>query len=217
MNHEKLDSQDRQPQRASGLDAHKVLVLNADYRPFFYFPLSTAHWQQVMFLLVKGMTTGIPRFHAVEYYDDQFVPCGTNNSGEQTRIQLPSVIAHMQYLKPPARVPLTNENLYLRDNFTCQYSGQKCTERQLTRDHVIPASQGGGTTWENIVSAEQKVNELKDNMSVKEFEKRHGYVLKAMPRAPTWGELYEKGKQYPPQYLHETWKDYLHWDTEGEG
>jgi 5-methylcytosine-specific restriction endonuclease McrA len=84
----------------------------------------------------------------------------------------------------------------------------------LSWDHVIPRCDGGGTTWENIVSAEQKINELKDDMSVKEFAKRHGYNLRKMPHTPTWGELYEKGKHYPPRYLHETWLDYLYWDSE---
>ena len=113
------------PRGATGLDAHRVLVLNADFRPICYHPLSTASWQQIMFLHVKGMTTGIPRFNVVEYYDDQFVHCGMDKQGNQTEVQLPSVIAHLQYLRPPERVPMTKVNVALRDNFTCQYSGEK--------------------------------------------------------------------------------------------
>jgi len=201
------------PVGATGLDAHRVLVLNADYRPISYYPLSTASWQQIMFPHVKGMTTGIKRFHIVEYYDDQFVHCGNDTQGNQSEIQLPSVIAHLQYLKPPERVPLTNVNLALRDNFTCQYSGDKITMKELTRDHVIPASQGGGTTWDNIVAAKPKINELKDDMSVKDFAKYHGYTLRAMPKTPTWGELYSKGTKHPPAHIHESWKQYLYWET----
>jgi 5-methylcytosine-specific restriction endonuclease McrA len=200
----------------SSLDAHRILVLNADFRPFSYYPLSTAHWQQVMFLYVKGMNTGVPRFNVVEYYDDVFVHGGMNKQGVHTKIQLPSVIAHMKYLSPPERVPMTKFNVFLRDDFTCQYSGEKCRPNDLSWDHVVPRANGGGTTWDNIVSAKQKINELKDNMTVKEFHKAHGYVLRAMPRMPTWGELYNKGKKYPPRYLHETWHDYLYWDTELE-
>ena len=87
------------------------------------------------------------------------------------------------------------------------------TQNELSWDYVIPRAQGGKTSWDNIVAAKQKINELKDDMSVKEFEKRHGYHLRTPPRAPTWGELYNKGRQYPPQKLHETWKDYLYWDV----
>jgi 5-methylcytosine-specific restriction endonuclease McrA len=202
------------PTGATGLDAHRVLVLNADFRPISYYPLSTAHWQAIMFLHVKGMTTGIKRFNVVEYYDDQFVHHGrSDQQGNMPSIQLPSVIAHLQYLKPPERVPMTKVNLALRDDFTCQYSGERCSQNELSWDHVIPRAQGGGTSWDNIVAAKQKINELKDDMSVKEFEKRHGYHLRAMPKVPTWGELYNKGRQYPPQNLHESWKDYLYWDV----
>jgi len=197
-----------------GLDSHRVLVLNADFRPFSYYPLSTAHWQQIMFLYVKGMTTGIPRFNVVEYYDDQYVHAGFDKNGEQSEIRLPSVISHLKYLTPPERVPMTKFNVFLRDDFVCQYSGKKCRASELSWDHVIPASQGGGTTWDNIVSAEQKINELKDDMTVAEFEKRHGYVLRAMPKMPSWGELYNKGKRYPPKYIHESWENYLYWETE---
>ena len=216
MNNEKLNFQEPPPEGAKGLDAHRVLVLNADYRPFSYYPLSTAHWQQVMFLHVKGMTTGIERFTVVEEYEDVYVHGGINQKGERSQVRLPSVVAHKKFLKPPVRVPMTKFNVFLRDHFTCQYSGQKCSPAKLSWDHVIPRCDGGGTTWENIVSAEQKINELKDDMSVKEFAKRHGYNLRKMPHTPSWGELYEKGKHYPPRYLHETWMDYLYWDAELE-
>jgi 5-methylcytosine-specific restriction endonuclease McrA len=196
------------------LDQHRVLVLNADFRPFFYAPLSTAHWQQVMFLYVKGEQTGIPRFNVVEYYPDVFVHGGINKSGVPTRVQLPSVIAHREYRPPPTRVPMTKYNVFLRDEFTCQYSGEKCRPSELSWDHVKPRANGGGTSWDNIVSAKQKINELKDDMTVAQFEKAHGYKLRGIPRAPTWGELYNKGKKYPPRYLHESWHDYLYWDTE---
>ena len=196
----------------SPLDKCKVLVLNADFRPMFYSPLSTAHWQQVMFLYVKGLTTGIPRFNVVEHYPDVYVHHGRGDG----RIQLPSVIAHLEYRPPPQRVPMTKYNVFLRDDFTCQYTGEKLPSNQLSWDHVVPRAQGGGTTWDNIVSAKQKINELKDDMTLEEFEKRHGYTLRAMPKTPTWGELYNKGKKYPPRFLHETWQDYLYWDTELE-
>lgn len=194
----------------SPLDKFRVLELNADYRPISYFPLSTLHWQKVMFWHVKGLNTGIPRFHPVEYYPDVFVRAG------RTKVQLPSVVAHMEYLPPPDTVPLTKFNSFLRDDFTCQYTGEKYHPSELTWDHVVPRHAGGKTTWDNIVAAYRTINELKDNMSAAEFEKRHGYKLLRKPYRPSWGELYNKGKKYPPRYLHETWEDYLYWDSELE-
>jgi 5-methylcytosine-specific restriction endonuclease McrA len=192
----------------SRLDQFRILALNADFRPFSYYPLSTVHWQKVMFWYVKGMNTGIRRFNVVALYPDVFV-----HHGRDGKIQLPSVISHMEFRKPPKNVPMTKFNVFLRDDFECQWSGEKCSPKDLSWDHVNPRCNGGKTTWNNIVSAKRQVNELKDDLSAKEFEKRYGYVLRRQPYEPTWGELYNKGKKYPPRYLHETWHDYLYWDT----
>ena len=196
-------------QTGSRLDQFRVLALNADFRPFSYYPLSTVHWQKVMFWYVKGMSTGVKRFNVVAFYPDVFVHHGRDGG----KIQLPSVISHLEFRKPPKKVPMTKFNTFLRDDFTCQYTGEKCNPRDLSWDHVNPRCNGGGTTWDNIASAKRQVNELKDDLTVAEFAKRYGYVLKRKPYEPTWGELYNKGKKYPPRYLHETWQDYLYWDT----
>lgn len=193
----------------SRLDQFRVLALNADFRPFSYYPLSTVHWQKVMFWYVKGLNTGIQRFNVVAFYPDVFVHHGR----EGKKIQLPSVISHLEFRRPPKKVPMTKFNVFLRDDFACQWSREKCRPQDLSWDHVVPRCDGGRTTWDNIVSAKRQINELKDDLTAKEFEKRYGYVLKRKPYEPSWGELYNKGKKYPPRYLHETWHDYLYWDT----
>jgi hypothetical protein len=35
-----------------------------------------------------------------------------------------------------------------------------------------------------------------------------------VPYQPTPYELQEKGRAFPPSYLHESWIDFLYWDTE---
>lgn len=194
----------------SHLDKFRVLRLNADYRPMSYCPLSTWNWQQVMFLLVKGRTTGIPRIHVVEEYEDVYV------HGVRDKIKLPSVVAHRDYVSPPTKVPYTKFNIFLRDDFTCQYTGEKCDPKDLTFDHVIPRAQGGRSSWDNIVAARQDINELKDNRTATEFAKKHGYHLRRKPYEPSFYELQEKGRKYPPKYLHESWEDYLYWNSELE-
>lgn len=52
-----------------------------------------------------------------------------------------------------ARVPLSRRNIYLRDGNTCQYCGRKFPTSELSLDHVIPRSRGGGSTWTNLVCA----------------------------------------------------------------
>jgi 5-methylcytosine-specific restriction endonuclease McrA len=186
------------------LDQYKILELNADFRPIHYYPLSLMTWKDIMFLLVKGETTGKQRIQVVEEYDDVVVRTPHRD------IKLPSVVAHMKFLKPPKKVPFNKFNVFLRDDFTCQYTGEKCRPEDLSFDHVIPEGQGGKTTWENIATATTEINQLKACRTPKEA----GLHLKRKPYEPTYGELLTKGKKYPPRYLHDTWADYLYWDAE---
>ncbi len=194
------------------LNKFRVLELNADGQPMSYCPLSTITWQDVMFLIVKGELTGIPRINVLELYDDPDAVVHT----AIREFRIPSVVSHMEFIPRPDHVPFTKFNVFLRDDFTCQYSGEKCDPEDLTWDHVVPQSRGGKSTWENIVTAKRPINELKDNLSLKEFKRRHGYSLRKDPRRPTTYELLNKGKKYPPKYLHESWQDYLYWDSEIE-
>lgn len=41
-------------------------------------------------------------------------------------------------------------------------------------------------------------------------------VPRTMPRQPTVRELQANGRAYPPNYLHESWRDFLYWDSELE-
>jgi 5-methylcytosine-specific restriction endonuclease McrA len=65
-------------------------------------------------------------------------------------MQLPSVIALRQYVKPSEFPAFTRFNVFLRDRFSCQYCG---SPNNLTFDHVNPRRLGGRTSWENIVAA----------------------------------------------------------------
>ncbi|MGL6075919.1 MAG: HNH endonuclease [Fimbriiglobus sp.] len=69
-------------------------------------------------------------------------------------IQAPRVIRLLSYDKVPRQVVKFNRrNIFARDNNQCQYCGKKFITSELSLDHVIPRSQGGATTWENIVCA----------------------------------------------------------------
>lgn len=194
------------------LNRFKVLELNADGQPMSYCPLSTITWQDVMFLIVKGELTGIPRINILELYDDDDAVVRT----ALREFRLPSVVSHLEFIPRPTIPPFTKFNVFLRDDFTCQYSGEKCDPVDLTFDHVVPQSRGGKTNWTNIVTAKRSINEVKDNLSLKEFRKRYGYDLLKEPYQPSTYELLNKGKKYPPKYLHESWQDYLYWDSELE-
>jgi hypothetical protein len=36
------------------------------------------------------------------------------------------------------------------------------------------------------------------------------------PHRPTITELRNNGRRFPPNYLHDSWADYLYWDSELE-
>ncbi len=78
---------------------------------------------------------------------------------------IPSVmiLKELQYLKKRG-VKFSRQNVFVRDNFCCQYCGIACTPKQLTYDHVLPRSRGGKTDWKNIVSACKPCNARKADM-----------------------------------------------------
>ena len=180
------------------LERFQTLVLNADYRPLSYYPLSTINWQDA----IKAVF--LERVNIVECYSRYVHSPGF-------KLRLPSVVALKEYISPLKQKPAFSRfNVFLRDEFTCQYTGQKLPASELTFDHLIPRSRGGKTTWENIVTASQSANLKKGNMLPKEC----GMHPLTKPKQPDAFELREKGKKFPPSYLHETWRDYLYWDSE---
>ena len=70
------------------------------------------------------------------------------------QIAVPKIIRLLDYDRlPKAVVKLNRRNLYARDRNHCQYCGRKYPTSELSLDHVVPRSQGGGNTWSNIVCA----------------------------------------------------------------
>ena len=66
------------------------------------------------------------------------------------------------------------------------------------------------TTWENVVTACSPCNLRKGDKMPR--------VAEMYPHqkayAPTISDLHANGRHFPPNYLHESWMDYLYWDTE---
>ncbi len=178
----------------AALRNHPALVLNADYRPLSYYPLSLWPWQEA----VKAAF--LDRVEIVATYDE----CVRSPS---TSIRIPSVVVLKDYIKPQKQVAFTRFNLFLRDEFCCQYCGAR---GDLTFDHVIPRSRGGITSWENVVAACSSCNLRKGSKSLRQA----GLTLRRPPRQPGSEELRNQGRKFPPNYLHDSWIDYLYWDAE---
>jgi hypothetical protein len=57
--------------------------------------------------------------------------------------------------------PLSNRELFHRDRHICAYCGDEMSSLRLTRDHIMPVSQGGQDTWMNVVTACRHCNQYK--------------------------------------------------------
>lgn len=182
---------------ASGPDTCPALVLNADFRPLSYLPLSLWNWQDAIKAVFMGRVTILSEYDT-EVHSPSF------------HMKLPSVIALKDYIPVTRRPAFTRFNVFLRDHFTCQYCGDPHFTHDLTFDHAIPRSKGGGTSWENVVAACASCNSQKGNS----LPDVCGMHPRRLPHVPTHYELQETGRGFPPNYLHQSWRDYLYWDSE---
>lgn len=173
---------------------HPALVLNADYRPLSYFPLSLWSWEDAVKAVVKKTVTVVAEYDIAAH-------------SPSIEIRLPSVVALHAYQPAPKSVAFTRFNVFLRDRFHCQYCDGKFRPSELTFDHVKPRSKGGPAAWTNIVAACGPCNMTKDDLHLRP---------KRMPFEPTPHDLMAAQRLFPPNYLHESWVDYLYWDSEIE-
>ena len=176
-----------------------ALVLNADFRPLSYYPLSLCSWQDS----VKSVF--LNRVSVIERYDQSV-------NSPTISFKLPSVIALKDYVMPQRKPAFTRFNVFLRDNFTCQYCAKKFPANDLTFDHLIPRCLNGKTTWQNVVSACTTCNLKKGRKLLRNTEMK----LLQKPIKPNSILLQNNGRNFPPNYLHDSWRDYLYWDTELE-
>jgi len=183
-------------QGEKSLQSSPALVLNADFRPLSYFPLSLWSWQDA----IKAVF--LNRVNIVAIYERKV-------HSPSMDYNLPSVVSLKQYVQPNKYPAFTRFNVFLRDQFSCQYCG---SPNDLTFDHLIPRSLGGQTTWDNVVTACATCNLRKANKLPREID----MWPRQKPVRPTTYGLHSNGRLFPPNYLHESWLDFLYWDIELE-
>ena len=178
------------------LEKCPALVLNADFRPLSYYPLSIWCWQDA----VKSVF--LDRVSIVSNYKRKI-------RSPSFEMNLPSVIALKNFIQPSKNPNFTRFNVFLRDKFACQYCGDT---KDLTFDHLLPKSRGGLTDWNNVVTACSSCNVKKGGKLYRDCDLK----LANKPYAPTVEDLHRNGRHFPPNFLHESWMDYLYWDIELE-
>ena len=123
-----------------------TLLLNADGNPLSAAPLSTLTWQESIKLV------WLDRINVLEWHEDWQV------HSPNITMTVPSVMMVREYVKRRTNTSFNRSNVYLRDNYICQYCKQMFGHKDLTLDHVVPKSKGGKTEWTNVVSACRKCN-----------------------------------------------------------
>ena len=160
----------------------KALVLNASYEP-----LNITSWRRAVVLLVKGKAERIEHNGKLIY----------------TGFPLPTVIRLLHYVRVPYKeIPLTRRSILHRDGHTCQYCGY--TGDELTIDHVVPRSRGGGDSWENLVTACVRCNVKKGSRTPQEAH----MLLRKPPRRP-YSNLYFEVSKHLKTGSHSEWQKYV--------
>ncbi len=144
-----------------------VLVLNQNYEP-----LNVCNVRRAFVLVFDGKAEVLEEHAATVRSATRAYP-------------FPSVI-RMTYLirRPRPRVKLTRREIFIRDDYTCQYCGRH--SHDLTIDHIVPRSRGGGHSWDNLVSACKSCNHRKGGRLPNEARMN----LRHPPREPRAGAYY---------------------------
>lgn len=126
-------------------------------------------------------------------------------------IQVPRVIRLLNYERLPRQVVKFNRrNIFARDNNLCQYCGKRFPTGELSLDHVVPRSQGGASTWENIVCACVSCNVKKGGRTPRQA----GMALVRRPEKPRRSPLL---RQKMTNQKYQSWSSFLdnaYWSVE---
>lgn len=116
----------------------------------------------------------------------------------------PSIIVLKEYAKRKPRRKITPglKAILIRDMYTCAYCGCKLSNSTGTRDHVIPESRGGPTTWENLVASCRDCQEKKKD----HFCKDVGMFPKWHPKEPLYSEKFLNMIRISSSFERNNWK-----------
>ena len=192
-----------------------VLVLNKRW-----VALTTMSVKEAIGLVAKGSAK------IIDPTDFSAVDLLTWNDVSKAKAKLEGEVIRSQRLSlvPPEVIVLTTyegigqrsvvfsrKNLFKRDKYTCQFCGVQPGPEELTIDHVMPKSRGGGSTWENCVLACVDCNKRKANKTPDEAKMK----LRKVPKKPSWKSL----SQLNPRDRKQSWdqvRSAAYWEVELE-
>lgn len=149
--------------------SHRVLVLNRNWQAVNIVGLRRAFgllWQDHARVVntVSGDFTPVDAAEWVSFSQEAEAAAGSWVRTVRLNILVPKVLLLREFDRlPVAEIKFNRENVFIRDRYTCQYTGKRCSPKELTLDHVIPRERGGRTSWENIVTCRRDINSMKAN------------------------------------------------------
>ncbi len=189
-----------------------VLVLNRHYQP-----VHVTSVRRAFSLLYQGVARAIDQEYRLYEFADWAELSAANHDAIATtsrRIRVPRVVvlSAYQYL-PKGRVRFSRLNIYARDHDTCQYCGRNLPRSELNLDHVLPRSQGGKTSWENVVCSCVECNLKKGGRTPEQAQME----LQKKPARPRWTPFFRgasKRVTYREWLPFLTLADATYWNVE---
>ncbi len=164
-----------------------TLLLDQGYQPLAVIP-----WQRAFCMHVRG------KVEVVEHHDWKARSCtSTHAVPAVVRLKTP-----VRYSKPKG-IRFSRTNVYLRDEYVCQYCSGKFRNADLTLDHVMPRSRGGRSCWNNIVTCCVPCNRKKRNRTPDEAH----MPLKKPPIRPKF--LRRRFFHYNVAHIPDPWKNWV--------
>jgi 5-methylcytosine-specific restriction endonuclease McrA len=167
-----------------------VLILNRLYQPVHITSVKRA-----FSLLYQGIAKAIDQQYRLYEFADWAELSATEHDSVATidrRIRVPRVLvlSAFEHL-PKSRVRFSRLNIYARDSDTCQYCGRKLPRSELNLDHILPRSQGGKTSWENVVCSCVPCNLRKGGQTPEQANMK----LFKRPMRPRWTPFFRGGSK----------------------
>jgi 5-methylcytosine-specific restriction endonuclease McrA len=164
-----------------------VLVLNR-----YFHPVQVTSTRRAFSLLYKCAAQAMDElgdFHDFDSWSRLIALAEHDTIRTVTRVlRVPRVLRLVRYERVPRSiVNLSHRNVMLRDQFTCQYCGCAPPHSELNIDHVVPRSQAGADSWENLVTACRRCNLRKGGRTPDQC----GMRLIHAPSRPRWSLVKE--------------------------
>ena len=189
----------------------QVLVLNRLWQP-----VNTCTAKRAFVLLFLGHAQVVRSDSDANFYthdlDSWLDHSRDSASGAEVLVRtvsatflIPKIIVLQLYDRLPKKeIKFTRDNVFQRDQYTCQYCLVRFDAKDLNLDHVVPRDKGGKTTWENVVCSCIRCNTKKAN----KLPSQANMHPRRKPQAPRWRPLFSAGRHKDKAY-DESWRFFI--------